>query len=108
MDFGQIAQILSANPEADQQQRGFLQEAMSVLSSQGVSPDAVAQQAGVSSANPSQLPHQDLIALSMHLLEQHPEVVQQIAHRFPAAQGVLGMLGGQSGESMLGGLLGRL
>ncbi|BDI29700.1 hypothetical protein CCAX7_17510 [Capsulimonas corticalis] len=108
MDFAQIAQILSSSPEADQQQRGLLQEVMNVLSSRGVDPGAVAQQAGVPSANPSHLPHQDLIALTQHLLQQHPEIVQQVAQRFPAAQSILGMLGGQAGEDVLGGLLGRL
>lgn len=108
MDFAQITQALASNPEADQQQRGLLQEAMSVLSSRSVDPSALAQQAGTSSTDVAQMPHQDIIALTQHLLQQHPEVIQMIASRFPAAQGILGMLGGQSGGNGLGGLLGSL
>ena len=55
MDFAQIAQMLSSNPEADQQHRGLIQEVIErMLSSQGVDPAAGGSAGGrVPSANVS-------------------------------------------------------
>ncbi len=93
--------------------RNLLSEAMQMLQGQGVDTDAVASQAGTATTDPQQMSHGDLMSTTMALAQQHPEVLQMVAQRFPAAQGLLGsVLGGGGAQSggggMLGGLLGKL
>jgi len=103
-----------AAPEEVDAHRGLLGEAMSHLGGQGVDVQGLLGQAGVGTTDPSQMSHGDLVSSTLALARAHPEVLAQVAQRFPAAQGLLGsVLGGgaaggegQSG-GMLGGLLGR-
>lgn len=102
-----------AAPEEVDAHRGLLGEAMSHLGGQGVDVGGLLGQAGVGTTDPSQMSHGDLVSSTLALARAHPEVMAQVAQRFPQAQGLLGSVlggaggGGQSG-GMLGGLMGRL
>ena len=114
-DYSQAdaTQALSqAAPEDVDAHRNLLSQALGMLSGQGVDTQSLLGQAGVSSADPSQMSHSDLVSTTIALARSHPEVVTEIANRFPAAGGllndVLGAAGGQGGGGgMLQGLLGR-
>jgi len=108
--------MAQAEPEAQDAHKDMLSEALSHLGGQGVDVQGLLGQAGVGTTDPSQMSHGDLISTTMALAQSHPEVLQMIASRFPAAQGLLGsVLGGgaaqgaegQAGGGMLGGLLGK-
>lgn len=107
--------LAQAAPEEVNAHRDFLSQALGHLGGQGVDVQGLLGQAGVGTADPSQMSHGDLVSTTLALARAHPEVVQQIASRFPEAQGllssVLGAGGGQAAEGggggMLGGLLGR-
>ncbi len=113
---GDAAQaVAQADPEAQDAHKDMLSEALGHLGGQGVNVQSLLGQAGVGTTDPSQMSHGDLVATTLALARAHPEVMQMVASRFPAAQGLLGsVLGGsaaQGGEAagggMLGGLLGR-
>ncbi len=102
-----------AAPEEVDAHRGLLGEVMGHLGGQGVDVPGLLGQAGVSTTDPSQMSHSDLVSSTLALAQAHPEVMAQIAQRFPQAQGLLGsVLGGAAGGGrsggMLGGLMGRL
>ena len=107
--------VAQADPEAQDAHKDMLSEALGHLGGQGVDVQGLLGQAGVGTTDPSQMSHGDLVSTTMALARSHPEVLQMIASRFPAAQGLLGsVLGGaaqgaegQAGGGMLGGLLGR-
>ena len=106
--------MANADPQEVDAHRGLLGEAMSMLQGQGVNTQALAGQAGVGTTDPSQMSHGDLISMAQTLAQQHPEVLQMVAQRFPAAQGLLGSVlgGGQAagggGGGMLDGLMGKI
>ena len=117
---GDAAQaVAQADPEAQDAHKDMLSEALGHLGGQGVDVQSLLGQAGVGTTDPSQMSHGDLVASTLALARSHPEVLQMVASRFPAAQGLLGsVLGGgaaqgaegadgQAGGGMLGGLLGR-
>ena len=61
-------------------------------------------QAGVGTTDPSQMSHGDLVSTTLALARAHPEVMQMVASRFPAAQGLLGsVLGGGAAQGAEGG-----
>ena len=104
--------MAAAAPEEVDAHRGLLGEVMGMLQGQGVNTQALAGQAGVGTTDPGQMSHGDLVSMAQTLAQQHPEVLQQVAERFPQAQGLLGsVLGGGGaaggGGGMLGGLLGK-
>ncbi len=104
--------MAQAAPEDVDAHRGLLGEVMGQLGGQGVNVQSLLGQAGVGTTDPSQMSHGDLVATTMALAREHPEVVTEVANRFPAAGGLLNDVlgaGGQSGAGggMLGGLLGR-
>ena len=107
--------VAQADPEAQDAHKDMLSEALGHLGGQGVDVQSLLGQAGVGTTDPSQMSHGDLVSTTLALARAHPEVMQMVASRFPAAQGLLGsVLGGgaaQGGEAagggMLGGLLGR-
>ena len=111
-DNGEQAVAQTAPEEVDAH-RDFLSQALGHLGGQGVDVQGLLGQAGVGTTDPSQMSHGDLVSTTLALVREHPEVVQQIAGRFPEAQGLLGSVlgagGGQAspGGGMLGGLLGR-
>ncbi len=103
----------AAAPEQVDAHRNLLSEAMQMLQGQGVDTNAVATQSGAATTDPQQMSHSDLAGTTMALAQQHPEVMQMVAQKFPQAQGLLGsVLGGGGAQSegggMLGGLLGKL
>jgi hypothetical protein len=69
-------------------------------------------QVGLNASDVSQLSQGDLLQAAQYLMQNHPELVQEIAARVPALQGLLGLIGGASGQTqsgdLLGGLLGRV
>ncbi len=102
-----------AAPEEVDAHRGLLGEAMSHLGGQGVDVGGLLGQAGVGTTDPSRMSHGDLVSSTLALARAHPEVMAQVAQRFPQAQGLLGsVLGGAGGGDQsggaLGGLMGRL
>ena len=104
--------VAQAAPEEVDAHRSLLSEALGQLGGQGVNVQSLLGQAGVSTTDPSQMSHSDLVSTTLALARAHPEVMTQIANKFPEAGGllndVLGASGqGGSGGGMLGGLLGR-
>ncbi len=109
--------VAQADPEAQDAHKDMLSEALGHLGGQGVDVPGLLGQAGVGTTDPSQMSHGDLVSTTLALARSHPEVMQMVASRFPAAQGLLGsVLGGgaaagaegqAAGGGMLGGLLGR-
>ena len=104
--------VASASPEDVDAHRGLLSEALGMLGGQGVNVQSLLGQAGVGTTDPSQMSHGDLAATTMALARAHPEVVTEVANRFPEAGGLLNDVlgaGGQGGAGggMLQGLLGR-
>ncbi len=113
MQQGQQA-LAGADPQDVDAHRGLLSEAMGMLQGQGVNTSALAGGAGASTDDPQQMSHGDLVQTTMALAQQHPEVLQSVAQRFPEAQGLLGsVLGGGAGQAegggggFLGGLLSK-
>jgi len=104
-------QVMSqAAPEDVDAHRNLLSQALGMLSGQGVDTQSLLGQAGVGSTDPSQMSHDDLVSTTIALARSHPEVVTEIANRFPAAGGLLNDVlgaGGAGGGGMLQGLLGR-
>jgi hypothetical protein len=104
--------MAQAAPEDVDAHRGLLSEVLGHLGGQGVNVQSLLGQAGVGTTDPSQMSHGDLAATTLALARSHPEVVTEIANRFPEAGGLLNDVlgaGGQGGAGggMLGGLLGR-
>lgn len=103
--------VAGAAPEAVDAHRDMLSEVFQTLEGRGVDTSGLAAQAGVGTTDPSEMSHGDLISTTMVLAREHPEVLQTVSERFPAAQGILGsVLGGSQGGGggLLGGLLRRL
>ncbi len=112
-DDGSGAQALAnAAPEDVDAHRNMIGEALQNLSDRGVDVEALAEKAGVSSADVNALDHDDLATMTQYIAQNHPQVMQEVTDRFPEAQGLLGMvLGGGNqgggGGGFLGGLLSR-
>ncbi len=105
--------LAGAAPQEVNAHRGVISEIFQTLQGQGVDTGTLAAQAGAGTANPAQMSHSDLINTTLTLAREHPELVQEVAQRFPEAQGVLNMVlnsgNPQSGGGgLLGGLLGHL
>ncbi len=81
--------VAQAAPEEVDAHRDMLSQALSHLGGQGVDVQGLLGQAGVGTTDPSQMSHGDLVSTTLALAREHPEVVQQIAGRFPEAQGLL-------------------
>ena len=105
--------VAQAAPEEVDAHRDLLSQALGHLGGQGVDVAGLLGQAGVGTTDPSQMSHGDLVSTTLALARAHPEVMQMVAARFPAAQGLLGsVLGAGGGQAAgdgggLGGLLGR-
>lgn len=108
--------VAQADPGEVDAHRDLLSQVMGHLGGQGVDVQSLLGQAGVGTTDPSEMSHGDLVSSTLALAREHPEVLQQVASRFPEAQGLLGSVlgaggGGQAasegGGGLLGGLLGR-
>lgn len=113
-DEQEMTQALDqAAPEEVAAHKNFLQDALGELGGQGVNVAGLLGQAGVGTTDPKAMSHSDLLATTLALARQHPEVVAMIASRFPQAQGLItSILGAETGTGQpaggaLGGLLGR-
>jgi hypothetical protein len=84
-----------------QTHRNFIGEALQHLSDRGIDVEGLAEKAGVSSTDVNNLTEDDLGQLTQYIQQNHPEAIQAVSDRFPAAQGILSALGG-------GGFLGKL
>jgi hypothetical protein len=89
---------------------GLLQEA---ADKSGLPVGDLLGQVGLNASDVSQLSHGDLIQVAQYLIQNHPELVQEVAGRVPALQGLLGLMGmggaqQSQGGGLLGGLLGRV
>ena len=99
--------IAGAAPHEQDAHRNMIGEALKNLSDRGIDVDSLAEKAGVSSGDVNELEHGDLSTMTKYLAQNHPEALQSVAGRFPAAQGILSSVtGGQGG--MFGGMLGKL
>jgi hypothetical protein len=105
--------VAQAAPEDVDAHRNLLSEALGMLGGQGVNVQSLLGQAGVGTTDPGRMSHSDLAATTMALAQAHPEVMTEVANRFPEAGGLLndvlgaGGQGGAGGGGMLQGLLGR-
>ena len=102
--------VAQAAPEDVAAHRDLLGQIMGHLSGQGVNVQSLLGQAGVGTTDPGQMSHGDLVSTTLALARAHPEVVTEIANRFPEAGGLLSDVlgaGGAAGGGPLGGLLGR-
>lgn len=104
--------VEQAAPEDVDAHRNLLSEALGMLGGQGINVQSLLGQAGVGTTDPSQMSSSDLVSATMALARSHPEVVTEVANRFPEAGGLLNDVlgaGGQGGGGggMLRGLLGR-
>lgn len=103
--------VAQASPEDVDAHRGLLSEALGMLGGQGVNVQSLLGGAGVGTTDPSQMSHGDLAATTMALAQAHPEVMTEVANRFPAAGGLLNDVLGAGGQGGAGGgmqgLLGR-
>ena len=104
--------VENASPAESDAHKGMLGEVLDMLQSQGIDLDQLAQQYGLPHVDVDNLNGAQLAQLTQQLATQHPELLAQVAERFPAAQGILGMLtgggSGGAGGGGLGGILGRL
>lgn len=101
----------AATPVNMEEHRGMLGGVIQQLEANGINVDDLAQRVGIPTADVDALSHDDLMSLAQYVATNHPEVLQQVAENFPAAQGLLGLLGAggaQGGGGLLGGLLGRV
>jgi len=74
--------------------RNMLGDVLQNLSDSGIDVEELAERAGIDSADIDALSHDDLASLTQYVTQHHPEVVDEVSSRFPAAQGLLGMLSG--------------
>ena len=112
--------LAQADPQDVDAHRGLLGQILGHLGGQGADVGSLLGQAGVSTTDPNQMSHGDLVSSTLALAQQHPEVMQMVASRFPQAQGLLGSIlgggaaaGGQDAAAggaggFLSGILGKL
>jgi hypothetical protein len=107
-DDDPAAAVANASPQEVEAHRNMLGDTLQQLSDQGIDVNSLAEKAGISSADVDALSHDDIAQLTSYLSQNHPEVLQSVSERFPAAQGLLSSLtGAGDGGGALGGLLNR-
>lgn len=113
--------LAQADPQDVDAHRGLLSQILGHLGGQGTDVGSLLGQAGVGTTDPNQMSHGDLVSSTLALAQQHPEVMQMVASRFPQAQGLLGSILGGGGSAaggqeagaggaggFLSGILGKL
>lgn len=98
------AAVANAHPDEVEAHRNLIGDVLSHLSDRGIDIDAIAEDAGVSSSDVQELTHGDLAGMTQYLAQNHPELLQSVSDRYPAAQNILGAVTGGGG---IGGILGR-
>ena len=101
------AAVANASPDVVEAHRNMLGEVMQHLADNGIDIDEIAEDAGIHSSDVDALGHDDLATLTHYVAQNHPEVLQTVADRFPAAQGLLGTLTGGDGGG-IGGFIKKL
>jgi hypothetical protein len=81
-----------ASQDPSDSHRAALGSVLQSLQSRGIDVDALAQDAGVDSADVNALEGDDLTQLTQYVQQAHPELTQQVFSRFPLAQSLLGDL----------------
>ena len=94
--------ITNAAPHEQDAHRNMIGEVVQHLADNGVDVDELAEKAGIESSDVDALTHDDLATLTQYVSQHHPDLVQDVSNRYPAAQGILGALTGG-----VGGLLGK-
>ena len=103
-----LANVAPAEVDAH---KDMLSEALGMLNGQGFDLGTIAQNFGLPHLDLNNLNAAQIVQLTQQLAQQHPEIVQEVAQRYPAAQGILGYLTGGSstgGGGFLGGILGKI
>lgn len=95
----------NAAPHEVEAHRGMLGDAMQHLSEEGIDVDEIAEDAGISTSDVDALSNDDLTTLTQYVAQNHPEVLQAAADRFPAAQNLLSAITGDDG---IGGIFRKL
>jgi hypothetical protein len=96
--------IISSAPVQEQDaHRNMLGTVLQRLNDGGIDVDELAENAGIDSPDVTTLSNDDLAMLTLYLAQNHPDVLQSVAGRFPASQNILGALTGEGG-----GFLGRI
>ncbi|HEY9791349.1 MAG TPA: hypothetical protein V6D22_13180 [Candidatus Obscuribacterales bacterium] len=85
-----------------QARRNAIGEVLQRLSDKGIDVEGIAENAGVPTADVNALSHDDLISLTAYISQNHPEVLKNVSERFPALQGLIGMLEGGELQGILG------
>ncbi len=115
--------VNQATPEQVDAHRGLLGEAFQMLEQQGGSSQQVAQAAQVQTTDSSAMNPEDMVRSTIALARSHPQIVEEVASRYPAAQSIVGAVLGSAanapsagapqnqaahpGGDMFGGLLGK-
>lgn len=89
--------IANAAPHEVDAHRNMIGDALQRLTDQGIDVESLAQRAGVDSADVNELTHGDLANITQYLTQHHPEALQAVSDRYPAAHGILGILTGGGG-----------
>ena len=101
----------NAAPAEVDAHKDMLSAALGMLNGQGLNIDTLAQRFGLPHLDLNNLNAAQIVQLTQQLAQQHPEIVAEVAERYPAAQGILGYLTGGSsngGGGFLGGILGKI
>ena len=101
------AAVANASPDEVEAHRGMLGEVMQHMADNGIDIDEIAEDAGIATSDVDALGHDDLATLTQYVAQNHPEVLQNVADRYPAAQGLLGALTGGDGGG-IGGFIKKL
>jgi len=101
------AAVANATPDEVEAHRGMLGEVLQNLADNGIDIDEIADDAGISTSDVDALGHDDLATLTQYVAQNHPEVLQNVSDRYPAAQGLLGTLTGGDGSG-IGGYIKKL
>ena len=101
------AAVANATPDEVEAHRSMLGEVMQSLADEGIDIDEIAEDAGISTSDVDALGHDDIATLTQYVAQNHPEVLQTVSDRFPAAQNLLGALTGGGGDG-IGGFITKL
>ncbi|HEX5323279.1 MAG TPA: hypothetical protein VFW40_05790 [Capsulimonadaceae bacterium] len=79
--------------------RNLLSEAFQMLGQQGGAPAHIAQQAQVSTTDPHAMNAEELVRTTLALARSHPQIVEEVASRYPQAQPIVGAILGSAANA---------
>ena len=100
------ATLSNAAPHEITAHRNALGNMLQALSAKGIDDEQLAEKAGVPSNDVDALSHDDLVALTVYIAQNHADVLQSVAARFPAAQRLMAVISGNQLGDVLGGIFG--